>query len=108
MCHFLRGPLEEKTEEEASVGSGGFSIRLVRKNLIDVDKFAELIVSFKGNHEASIIEVEGRRCIRFMNSTIRLKDFKSCVPVFKKNTRYIFSFEARPYTIPAEDAPYEY
>ena len=77
-------------------------------NLIDVDKFAELVISYKGTQRAEIKEVDGRRCISFMNSTMRLKDFTSCCPTFKENTRYIFSFEARPEVIPPADAQYEY
>ena len=77
------------------------------KNLIDPDKLAEIIISKKGNQIAEIIEVDGRRCIRYMNSTTNSADFTPAISEpFKPNTKYIFSFEAKPYTPVPETSQY--
>lgn len=78
------------------------------KNLIDPEKLAELVLSYRGtSYYADIIEFEGRRCLSFDNRIPYNKDLTACCPVFKEKTRYIFSFEARPYSIMPEDAQYE-
>lgn len=65
-------------------------------NLINVDKFVELVKQYYT--KATLIEVDGRRCIKVSNSVLHGKDFTMCCPTFKEKTRYIFSFEARPET----------
>lgn len=89
-----------------SVEGNTFQQTYSGKNLIDVEKLAELIISYKGIYVGEIVEVEGRRCVRFYNGTLHGKDFTACCPTFKANTRYIFSFEARPYSIMPEDSQY--
>ena len=74
------------------------------KNLIDVEKFAELVKTY--DTSAKIVEMDGRRCLLFYNHTLNAKDFTACCPVFKEKTRYIFSFEIRPYTILAQGENY--
>ena len=71
------------------------------KNLIDPEKLAELILKY--HQGASLVTVDGRRCIKFVNNRMHGKDLTACCPEFKVNTRYIFSFEARPNTIIPED-----
>lgn len=81
------------------------SAQVSGKNLIDVDKFTELILSYDTT-VGSLVEVDGRRCIRFMNGKMHNKDFTSCFPALKENKRYIFSYETKPYTIMPEDNQY--
>lgn len=75
-------------------------------NLINAEKLAELIISYKGKFTAEIVEVDGRRCIKYYNSTTHQKNLTACCQPFKEKTRYIFSFEARPSTIVPEDNQY--
>ena len=74
------------------------------KNLIDVEKLAELILKY--DSMAKFVEVDGRRCILFYNHLVNARDFTACCPTFKEKTRYIFSFEIRPYTVLAEGENY--
>ena len=55
---------------------------------------------------ASLIEHDGRRCIKYKNSSTAQKDLTACCPKFKEKTRYIFSLEARPYEIMSESNQY--
>ena len=77
-------------------------IKSTGKNLIDVEKFAELILSYDTTSGA-IVERDGRRCVRFINNKMHNRDFTPCCPTFKANTRYIFSFECLP-NAPTESA----
>ena len=88
-----------------SVEGNTFQQTYTGKNLIDVDKFAELILSYGAT--AELFEVDGRRCIYFNNGQMHEKDFTSCCPNFKEKTRYIFSFECRPNSIMPEEQQYD-
>ena len=80
--------------------SESIRIRLRGKNLIDAQKLAESIMMY--DDQAAIIEVEGRRCIKFKNNAVHGKSFASCCSRFREGVRYIFLFECRPY-IPSEE-----
>lgn len=99
--------IEGSTVDGASTGDSGIEIRLSSKNLIDTKKLVELIEKYDTSLSGSqLVEVDGRRCILFYNHTLNAKDLTSCCPVFKEKTRYIFSFEIRPYTILAQGENY--
>ena len=96
--------IEGRENEGVALNDNGLQVRICKKNLIDPDKLAELILSLDSN--AFLVEVDGRRCIKYKNSTTYQRDLTSCCPAFKEKTRYIFSFEAKPYSIVAENAQY--
>lgn len=79
--------------------------QLQGKNLLDVEKMVELMKSYYSY--TRVVERDGRRCVYFNNAYFHGKDFTSCCPVFKENTRYIFSFYAIPNTVLSEDATNE-
>ena len=93
--NLLNMAVEGNTEQKTTTG----------KNLIDPEKLAELIMSYDPN--AKLMEVDGRRCIKYRNSATYQKDLTSCCPEFKAKTRYIFSVEAKPYTIMPETQQYD-
>ncbi len=98
--------IEGNEADGVALNDSGLEIRICKKNLIDVDKLAELIISYKGSFAGGIVEVDGRRCIKFYNSATHNKNLTACCPLFKEKTRYIFSFEARPASVVPDD--YEY
>ena len=96
----------EITGNGDGIFQNGISIRFSGKNLIDKDKFAELVLSYD-TVGGAIVERNGRRCIKLYNGKMHGKSFLECIPTLKENTRYIFSFEAMPYTVFAEDEKYD-
>ena len=86
-CYFPELDIQGNTIQNAISG----------KNLIDPDKFAELIISYDIDVGA-LVERDGRRCVTFRNNKMHNQDFTACCPTFKENTRYIFSFECLPNT----------
>lgn len=80
----------------------GMTLSLKSKNLLNVDKFVELVKKY--NVYAYETTVDGRKCIAFMNNQMHGRDFTSCCPAFKENTRYIFSFIGRISTTNTENA----
>lgn len=79
----------------------GNTMQKTGKNLIDVDKFVELVLPL--NQFNALVERDGRRCLRFWNASMHGRDFTACCPTFKENTRYIFSFEAMPNVVFSPD-----
>ncbi len=78
------------------------------KNLINVDKFIELIQQYDTIDSSSqIVEVDGRKCIMFRPHHMAGKSFADCFSAFEDNTRYIFSCEAKPNTLLPEDYQYD-
>lgn len=101
----LRLEILGRTENDISTGSNGVILRTSAKNLIDTEKMVELMK--KNWSYTKIKEVDGRRCVLFNNAYFHGKDFTSCCPVFKENTRYIFSFYARPNEVLSANATHE-
>ncbi len=97
--------IEGGTLDGVSLGDNGIRVRLASKNLINVDKLVELILSYDSN--ARLVEADGRRCIKYKNSATYTKDLSDCCPKFKEGTRYILSFEARPETVQPSTATYD-
>lgn len=89
---------------ELNVEGNTYQKQLQGKNLLDAEKMVELMKKYWANTD--IREVDGRRCVYFNNAYFNTKDFTSCCPVFKENTRYIFSCYARPNEILSADATY--
>ena len=78
------------------------------KNLLDIDKFIELIQQYDTIDSSSqIVEVDGRKCIMFRPHHMAGKSFADCFSAFEDNTRYIFSCEAKPNTLLPEDYQYD-
>lgn len=91
-----------RTENGISTGTNGIVVRTSEKNLIDTEKMIEIMK--KHWSYTKIKEVDGRVCVFLNNAYFHGKDFTSCCPVFKENTRYIFSFCARPDVVLSPDA----
>jgi hypothetical protein len=79
-----------------SIKGGTKQIKSTGKNLIDVEKFVELVLPL--NQFNAVVERDGRRCLRFYNSSMHGKNFTACCPTFKANTRYIISCDVLPNT----------
>lgn len=97
--------IEGSENEGVALNDNGLQVRICKKNLIDPDKLAELILSLDSN--AFLVEVDGRRCIKYQNSKTYKKDLTASCPAFKKKTRYIFSIEAKPYVMLSETASHD-
>ena len=65
------------------------------KNLFDVNKFVTLIETY--DTSATIITVDGRRCIKFTNSRMYHKNFIGMGINFITNTQYTFTFSAKSF-----------
>ncbi len=85
-----------------SSADGGMSLNLKSKNLLNVDKFVELVKKY--HIYAYETTADGRKCIAFMNNNMHGRDFTPCCPTFKENTRYIFSFVGRILNTSTENA----
>ena len=85
-----------------NAGDNGLECVLRGKNLLNVDKFVELVKKY--HVYAYETTVDGRKCIAFMNNQMHGRDFTSCCSAFKEKTRYIFSFIGRISTTNTENA----
>lgn len=97
--------IDGSESDGVALNDNGIEIRICKKNLIDENELAKTILALDPN--AKLIEEEGRRCIKYRNSATYQKDLTSCCPEFKAKTRYIFSVEAKPYTIMSETQQYD-
>lgn len=82
--------------KQLNVEGNTFQKTYTGKNLIDVDKFVEIVLPL--NQFNAVVERDGRRCLRFYNSSMHGKNFTACCPTFKANTRYIISCDVLPDT----------
>ena len=97
--------IDGSESDGVALNDSGLEIRICKKNLIDENELAKTILALDPN--ATLIEKEGRRCIKYRNFATYQKDLTSCCPEFKANTRYIFSVEAKPYIIMSEAQQYD-
>lgn len=65
-----------------------------RKNLLNVDEFVSLIKKYDTSAEE--LTIDGRYCIKFINSKLHNKDF-STVCTFESNKIYQFNMSVRHY-----------
>lgn len=90
-CFFSPSP-EWPQSMTTTASDGTLKINTFGKNLIDTNKFIELIKSY--DNTATVVTEEGRRCIRFMNKALLKKDFNDALH-FSSDKIYTWSMDVK-------------